>query len=100
VAGDHEAADRELPYRHVDAADLCPGEPSFDHSPTTVAPVRESRTHLGAAPATEMFDETPFWAARYCIATPLPGVTTTITCGEPGDSLSRIITPAFVHRTC
>ena len=70
VARDHQPADRELLYRHVDAADSVQLMPSFDHSPTKVEPVRPSCTHFGAAPAAAILDASPFALARYCIATP------------------------------
>src|SRR5205809_749236 len=55
--------------------------PSADHWPVNVLPLRISRTQPGAEPGMMLtLALVPPMAARYCIATPLPGVTTRSTC--------------------
>src|SRR5919197_2006137 len=56
------------------------------------------RTHAGATPVVAVtLAADPPVVARYCIVTPLPGVTIANTYREFASSDSRNITPAFVH---
>src|SRR5690349_20972616 len=58
--------------------------PSDEYDAVTVLPVRTSLTHIGAAPATAWFTLMPPAALRHCIAIPLPGVTNSDACADPG----------------
>ncbi len=89
-----------VPNRTVTDPTVVQCSPSVDHDDVKLSPVLLSRTHPGATPAA--FGASwllAFGAGRHWSDTPFPGVTTVITCREPGVRSSRIITPAFAH-TC
>src|SRR5437868_5577961 len=73
--------------------------PSGDEKPVSVFPDRTSLTQYGAAavavPPARLLG--PLAVPRYCMLTPLPGVTATIAWRAPAARLSRIITPALAH---
>ena len=61
-------------------------------------PTRSSRTQYGAAPlAPVVLTLAPPVAGRRWNASPLLNDTSMNACAAPGSTLSRIITPAFVH---
>src|SRR5688572_13162809 len=71
--------------------------PSFDQDDVNVSPFLAMRTHAGAVPTTLVCALVPPALARYCIDTPLPGVTTVIACCAFASSVSRTMTPALAH---
>src|SRR5688572_7642488 len=73
-------------------------EPSADQYAVMTWPARVSFTHAGAVPlAAAPLVEAPPAVTRRWKTIPLPGLTSMNACGEPALSVSRIMTPAFVH---
>src|SRR5688500_3583840 len=72
--------------------------PSVDRDAVTTSPARSSFTQYGACPAPPdvLVDTPPVETLRWN-ASPFVWLTTIIACLEPAVSVSRIITPLFVH---